>query len=53
MDEKTKKLLADIHNALVTTHPTGDDIVTIANIIMTIRTELAEANSGGEGSTNE
>ena len=45
MDEKTKQLLADIHNGIVTMHFTGDDILKAAAMITAIRNALAEANA--------
>lgn len=42
MEEKAKKLLAEIHNALMTLHPTGSDIITVANLMMAIRQAVQE-----------
>lgn len=38
--EVEQKFLIDIHNALVRLHPTGEDIVCVASIIMEIRSRL-------------
>lgn len=36
------QVLANIHNALMNTHPTGADIITIASVCMDIRRMLEE-----------
>ena len=45
MEEKKKieieiEMLANIHNALVRLHPTGEDIISVASIIMDLRRTL-------------
>ena len=45
MEEKKKieieiEMLANIHNALVRLHPTGEDIISVASIIMDLRRVL-------------
>lgn len=52
MDDKTKELLANIHNTIAQMHPTGDDIIKAASIIMDIRRQLAPEPEE-EGETNE
>ena len=49
--------LADIHNALINTHPTGQDIIVIASVCMDIRRLLdegaEEAKKEGEKTDGE
>ena len=46
MEEKKitidEELIVRIHNGLVQMHPTGEDIITVASIIMDLRRTLEE-----------
>ena len=42
------QLLANIHNALINTHPTGQDIITIASVCMDIRRLLEDGTEKAE-----
>lgn len=42
MDEKTKNLLANVHNMILQMHVTGDDILIAATIITEIRNAFNE-----------
>lgn len=48
MSEETKQTLINIHNAVASMHPTGDDIITAAAVLMDLRklinTEEGENN---------
>lgn len=59
MDEKkfefTGEELANIHNALITLRPTGEEIITVYNLIMLCRQKLGIATvpAGAETPQNE
>jgi len=48
MDEKTRTLLANVHNMVSQLHVTGDDILIAATIITEIRKAFEESTEEGE-----
>ena len=57
MDEKkyefTAQELMDIHNALIRTQPSGEDIIVIAGVVMDIRKKLSKSENNEEGGEKE
>lgn len=48
MNEETKQTLINIHNAVVSLHPTGEDIITVAAVLMDLRKIINTEQEGEE-----
>ena len=51
--EFTAQELMNMHNALIHTTPTGEDIIAIGGVVMDIRRKLSESENKKEGGEKE
>lgn len=51
--EVSRQMIANIHNAVAGLHPTGEDIIVVAAVMMDLRKMLQEAPDSGQEGDNK